>query len=372
MSSDDFIFLISDSGELTKAPAVPYKSEDDLQTLVGQYPEVLLAGEASADDALRWLLVSREAGIPDAEDSPDRWAVDHVFLDQNAVPTFVEVKRSSDTRIRREVVGQMLEYAANGRRHWPPGRLRALTEEQAKEDGQGSVQELIGLDEPDSDRVEDFWRTVDENIRDGRVRLLFVADRLPSELRAIIEFLNEKMESVEVLGVELRQYTAKDLQALVPRVVGQTEAVRAAKRRKTSRPRLTEEAFLEKCPERTRDFFTWALRESEERGMSVGWATQSFSLRVPVEGALVSVYYGWIPEAAGRNEAFVQVYVKVFGDDSERQAVRRRILELNGFRAGGEYTAELELTDDASIEHARKALEIVWETLNLRIPSDST
>ena len=106
--------------------------------------------------------------------------------------------------------------------------------------------------------------------------------------------------------------------------------------------------------------------------MSVGWATQSFSLRVPVEGALVSVYYGWIPEAAGRNEAFVQVYVKVFGDDSERQAVRRRILELNGFRAGGEYTAELELTDDASIEHARKALEIVWETLNLRIPSDST
>jgi hypothetical protein len=26
----------------------------------------------------------------------------------------LEVKRSSDTRIRREVVGQMLDYAANG------------------------------------------------------------------------------------------------------------------------------------------------------------------------------------------------------------------------------------------------------------------
>jgi hypothetical protein len=34
-------------------------------------------------------------------------------FDQNAVPTLVEVKRSSDTRIRREVVGQMLDYAAN-------------------------------------------------------------------------------------------------------------------------------------------------------------------------------------------------------------------------------------------------------------------
>ena len=29
------------------------------------------------------------------------------------MPTLVEVKRSSDTRIRREVVGQMLHYAAN-------------------------------------------------------------------------------------------------------------------------------------------------------------------------------------------------------------------------------------------------------------------
>jgi len=34
-------------------------------------------------------------------------------LDQDAIPTIVEVKRSTDTRIRREVVGQMLGYAAN-------------------------------------------------------------------------------------------------------------------------------------------------------------------------------------------------------------------------------------------------------------------
>jgi hypothetical protein len=34
-------------------------------------------------------------------------------LDQDAIPAIVEVKRSTDTRIRREVVGQMLDYAAN-------------------------------------------------------------------------------------------------------------------------------------------------------------------------------------------------------------------------------------------------------------------
>jgi hypothetical protein len=33
--------------------------------------------------------------------------------DAAGVPTLVEVKRSSDTRARREVVAQLLEYAAN-------------------------------------------------------------------------------------------------------------------------------------------------------------------------------------------------------------------------------------------------------------------
>jgi hypothetical protein len=58
-------------------------------------------------------LITREAPVPADDDGVGRWAVDHVFLDQEGIPTLVEVKRSTDTRLRREVVGQMLEYAAN-------------------------------------------------------------------------------------------------------------------------------------------------------------------------------------------------------------------------------------------------------------------
>ena len=52
-------------------------------------------------------------GIPGDEDGGGRWSLDHLFLDQDANPTLVEVKRSTDTRIRREVVGQVLDYVAN-------------------------------------------------------------------------------------------------------------------------------------------------------------------------------------------------------------------------------------------------------------------
>ena len=83
----------------------------------------------------RWLLVAREAGVPMREEGGDQLSLDHLFLDQDAVPTLVEVKRSSDTRIRREVVGQMLDYAANAVAYWTEASLRARFEARCEAEG---------------------------------------------------------------------------------------------------------------------------------------------------------------------------------------------------------------------------------------------
>ena len=80
------------------------------------------------DSPRRWLLIKREAGVPDHEGGGGWWSVDHLLVDQDAVPTFVEVKRASDTRSRREVVAQMLDYAANGSVFWTPEQLRSWFE----------------------------------------------------------------------------------------------------------------------------------------------------------------------------------------------------------------------------------------------------
>jgi|SRR5579872_2595824 len=53
------------------------------------------------------------------------WSLDHLFIDQDGIPTLVEVKRGTDTRIRREVVGQMLDYAANAVVYWPVESIRS-------------------------------------------------------------------------------------------------------------------------------------------------------------------------------------------------------------------------------------------------------
>src|SRR5688572_1159806 len=98
------IFLLRD-GELIEMTERPYSTESELQGYLADHPE-LLSAEAAEDERRRWLLVQREMGITDREDGQDRWSLDHLFVDQDAIPTFVEVKRSSDSRVRREVVGQ--------------------------------------------------------------------------------------------------------------------------------------------------------------------------------------------------------------------------------------------------------------------------
>src|SRR5688572_20729773 len=103
--------FVEQDGRLVDMRQASYVSEDALQALLERHV-VLLAGDQMSPDVepRRFLLVRREAGVPGGLNESDRWSVDHVFIDQDAIPTLVEVKRSTDTRIRREVIGQMFDY----------------------------------------------------------------------------------------------------------------------------------------------------------------------------------------------------------------------------------------------------------------------
>src|SRR5215831_11472070 len=110
----DSVFILGDDGVLTSVSSAPYDAEAELQELLAGHMDLLPRALIDRDNPRRWQLVRREAGIPNQEGGGAGWPVDHLLLDQDAVPTFVEVKRASDTRARREVVAPMLDYAANG------------------------------------------------------------------------------------------------------------------------------------------------------------------------------------------------------------------------------------------------------------------
>lgn len=147
-----------------------------------------------------------------------------LFIDQDGIPTLIEVKRSTDTRIRREVVGQILDYTANAVSYWTIEEIINQFEKQCKEadkDDTLELQEFLqGENEP-----ENFWELTKTNLKAGKIRMLIIADIIPKELQRIIEFLNEQMTPAEILGLEIKQFIGQEnIKTLVPRVIGQTAA----------------------------------------------------------------------------------------------------------------------------------------------------
>lgn len=353
----------------------PYDSEDLLQHFLARYPDLLPGHQIDPTSPRRWLLVDREVGIPDAPDAAGRWSLDHLFLDQDGIPTLVEVKRSTDTRIRREVVGQMLEYAANAIVHVPAERIRAVFEGQCAAAGKEPLAVLTEAFGEDTD-PDAYWARVEENVRAHRLRLVFLADQIPPELARMVEYLNEQMRTTEVLAVELKQYTGGDLRTLVPRVIGRTAAAEVTKDRAPRGTTWTWERFEPAlreakgaiAAERARRIHDWTTTNGR-----LWWGSGIYT------GGFVAVY----DDPRGASHQLFEVYTNgqwefhfqwlrtkgPFVDESLRIEMLRRLVEVPGIEIpSGAYARRpsvwlAALPDDDAVDRVLRVFAWVIETI---------
>lgn len=286
----DTIFLVAGDGELVPMRSELFANEDDLQELVARYPDLLGGSLMTPGTPRRWMLIRREMGVPSRLGGGDQWSADHLFVDQDAVPTIVEVKRSTDTRIRREVVGQMLDYAANAVVYWPVENLRATHDAACREENRDPDKELKKFLGPDAD-ADLFWTRVGEHLAAGRIRMVFVADIVPPELQRIVEFLNEGLSRAQVYAVELPQFVAEAGQrTLVPRLIGATASARQGSGRDRASPGV--DALVATGPEHVRLVDSGLRSWSERRGLTV--RDTSTGRIFSAEGdSLAAFYPGW-------------------------------------------------------------------------------
>ena len=211
-----------------------YDSLDLLRELLAEYPDLLFGPRVDESPPSRWLLASRKFGAPGGENGFGRWSLDHLLLDQDAVPTLVKVEQNGGTSVRREVVGHMLDCAANAAVYWPAEAIRARFEancQSQRVEPFRLVADLICSDHGDDGAVESFWRRVKTNLQTGRIRLILVAGRIPTELKRVVEFLNEQMDPAEVLAVEITRYAGRGLKTFLPCVIGHTAGSECPQRR---------------------------------------------------------------------------------------------------------------------------------------------
>ena len=115
----------------------------------------------------------------------------------------------------------MLDYAANAVVYWPIDDLRRQFEATCRNRGVDPVEEVSGLLDDDGD-IEQFWTKAKNNLQAASIRMVFVADSIPTELRRIVEFLNQQMDPAEVIAVEVKQFGGEGVKTLVSTVFGRT------------------------------------------------------------------------------------------------------------------------------------------------------
>jgi len=194
--------------------------EDALQTLLANYPQILPGKQidSSNEEPPRFVLLRREMPV-------GGWSLDHLFVDQYGILTLVETKLFQNPESRREVVGQLMEYAANAIEAWGDGKVRVKAAEYwSNQTPPREIGDVLKSEFGDELDIEEFWYRTENNIKNGRMRLIVATDELRPEIRRIIEYLNSEMQNAEVLGLELKCYGADgNSLVLVPHLVGQTQ-----------------------------------------------------------------------------------------------------------------------------------------------------
>lgn len=329
------IFLLNQDGSLEEMNQTEYVSEAHLQELLQKYPNLLVGNQINEREPCKWLLVSREVPIPDSNYGSGRWSLDHLFLDQDGIPTLVEVKRSTDTRIRREVVGQLLEYAANALNFWSVDTIRKNFEINCQKEKINPDERIITAYSVND--IEDFWYKVKANLENGRIRLIFVADEIPFELKTLVEFLNENLIDIEVIAVEIKQFVGEGNKILAPRVIGQTSKSQIRKENITSRKQWNAEMFFTELEKRqstkvkavAEKIYEWAIRQNLDITWGQGGRSGSMNVYLFINNRRYFSFSCWTYDSV---EILFQ-YMKLqpyLNDTESRKKILTKLNKISG------------------------------------------
>ena len=285
------VYLVNDD-QLVAMERTLYDAEAVLQGLLARDAR-LLGGAASGEASMRrWVHIQNELPVRGA--SGQQWSADNIFIDDEAVPTVVEVKRSTNTQLRREVVGQLLEYVTNLRAGTSADDLRSRFEDAARardEDPEAALQHGLRI----TMSADEYWAAVGENLARGRIRGFVVADEIPEELRRIIEYLNDQLGDSRFLALEVPQFSASiGVTTLVPQIVAgsleppvKQESARASGQWDQERL-IAQLVDTEKGGTNAADAGRALLEWASDKGLGMSWGTgrdtASVTLFVPLPG----------------------------------------------------------------------------------------
>lgn len=258
--------------------------------------------------------------------------IDNLYISPSGYVTIVETKLWRNPEARREVVGQIIDYAKELRR-WSFQDLERAVQAYNKQhegDPRGIIETIKlheQLEEPDEKAIVD---TISRNLERGMFLLLIVGDGIRESVEAMAEFLAGTPQlhfTPALVELELYEMDGRHGQLLViPHVVARTREVTRAVVRveraaiidihtpppppRPPRSPLTEEDFFSKLSKRVApeevQFARQVIEDMQNRGCVIDWKQASYVVKLPDPGGsgrlltlfVVTkddqVYVGWL------------------------------------------------------------------------------
>jgi hypothetical protein len=193
-----------------------YSSEADLQRLLAESPEIIPLDEIRPGSGPLVAAV-REFALPVG-------SIDLLAFTAEGEIAIIECKLSRNTQAKREVIGQILDYAAHlwGMSY---GEVDQKIRERMDTNLAVWIQQLV--DTPEWDE-EIFRGNVRNNLSSGNFLLLIVVNEINEELSRIVQFVNTSSSPIyDFAALEMRRFQHEGAEMLVPRVFGPVRAVTA-------------------------------------------------------------------------------------------------------------------------------------------------
>ncbi len=235
--------LVIEGNEVRPLAQTKFTEESKLQDYLEGYPSLIPLGEI-VEGASDLLCIGREVSVPPG-------SIDFLFIDEKGLLTVVETKLAKNPEARRTVIGQIIEYASY-MAEWSaddvyriaddyfsksdkvPSDYRGCTLNESMEKFSGSG--LI---------AEDLTNNVEQNLRNGKVRLLIAVDEMVEPLRATVTFLNRN-SNFDILLLQVKSFEeSTSRKVLIPSLFGYAQKPGST----VLKRKINEEIFLTRCRE---------------------------------------------------------------------------------------------------------------------------
>ncbi len=146
--------------------------------------------------------------------------VDLLGFETSGRPVIIEVKLAQNSEARRAVVAQVLAYAANLQ-----GETAARLEEgplrnNLQAAGHATILNAVSAsDQEGSVLPEEFTATLEDSLKEGRFRLVFVLDEVPPELSTLVAYLEGVTTKILIDLVTVSAFEINGAQVMLPQRV---------------------------------------------------------------------------------------------------------------------------------------------------------